>query len=110
MEPNCTQRNVSTVAPQALLFMNNEFVMQQAKLMAERVRKIAGNDLDRQMRTAWEIAYGRLMTADENIRSTNFLDEQRRQFTERKHKEPAVAALANFCQAILSSNEFVYVD
>jgi hypothetical protein len=110
MEPNCTQRNVSTVAPQALLFMNNEFVMQQAKLMAERIRNISKDDLDRQMRTAWEIAYGRLMTADENIRSTKFLDEQRKQFRERKHKTPEAAALANFCQAILSSNEFVYVD
>jgi len=110
MEPNCTQRNVSTVAPQALLFMNNEFVMQQAKIMAERIRKIAGDDLDKQMRTAWEIAYGRLMTAEENIRSTDFLDEQQQLFKDRKHKQPAVAALANFCQAILSSNEFVYVD
>lgn len=110
MEPNCTQRNVSTVAPQALLFMNNEFVMQQAKIMADRIRNIAGDDLDRQMRTAWEIAYGRLMTAEENIRSTKFLDEQRQQFKERKHKDPDSAALSNFCQAILSSNEFVYVD
>lgn len=110
MEPNCTQRSVSTVAPQALLFMNNEYVMQQARIMADRIRNIARNDLDRQMRTAWEIAYGRLMTADENIRSTEFLDKQRKQFTERKHKDPESAALANFCQAILSSNEFVYVD
>lgn len=110
MEPNCTQRSVSTVAPQALLFMNNAYVMQQAKIMAERVRKIAGDDLDKQMRTAWELAYGRLMTADENIRSTQFIDEQRQQFKERKHKTPESAALANFCQAILSSNEFVYVD
>ncbi|MGB0583030.1 MAG: DUF1549 and DUF1553 domain-containing protein, partial [Limisphaerales bacterium] len=110
MEPNCTQRNVSTVAPQALLFMNNEYVMQQAGFMAERIRKIAGDDLDKQMRTAWEIAYGRVMTAAENIRSTKFLDEQVQQFTSRKHKTPAAAALANFCQAILSSNEFVYVD
>ena len=110
MEPNCTQRSVSTVAPQALLFMNNQFVMQQAKIMADRIRNIAKGDLDRQMRTAWEIAYGRLMTGQENIRATEFLDEQLEQFTERKHSAPETAALANFCQAILSSNEFVYVD
>tara|TARA_Y100001934_G_scaffold36067_1_gene41366 strand:+ start:686 stop:3460 length:2775 start_codon:yes stop_codon:yes gene_type:complete len=110
MEPNCTQRSVSTVAPQALLFMNNDFVMQQAKLMGERIRNIEKDDLDRQMRIAWELAYGRFMTGEENMRATKFLDQQRAQFTERKHKEPAKAALANFCQAILSSNEFVYVD
>jgi hypothetical protein len=37
METNCERRTSSTVAGQALLLMNNEFVLNQARLLADRV-------------------------------------------------------------------------
>src|SRR5438270_3882773 len=44
MEPNCDARNASTVTPQALMFMNSEFVVTQAGDFAERVWKEARDD------------------------------------------------------------------
>ena len=37
LTPNCELRNRSTVAPQSLLLMNNDFVLAQAQALAERV-------------------------------------------------------------------------
>jgi hypothetical protein len=31
-------------------------------------------------------------------------------FNERKDKTPKLTALANYCQALMSANRFVYVD
>ncbi len=39
MECNCDKRPTSTVATQSLMLMNNEFVLKQASLLAERVRR-----------------------------------------------------------------------
>ncbi len=39
MECNCDKRSASTVATQSLMLMNNEFVLKQAALLAERVRR-----------------------------------------------------------------------
>ena len=44
---SCDRRNRSTVAPQALLLMNNTFVLLQAKKFAERLRREAGDDVRR---------------------------------------------------------------
>jgi len=41
------QRNVSTVAPQALFFLNHPFVAEQAKLAAQRALAEAGSDTER---------------------------------------------------------------
>ena len=41
MECNCDKRAVSTVATQSLMLMNNEFLLQQAALLATRVRQEA---------------------------------------------------------------------
>ena len=40
----CAQRNISTVAPQALALLNNEFVHAQSDALAERVVREAGSD------------------------------------------------------------------
>ena len=59
MEPNCAKRPVSTVAPQALIFMNNAFVISQSRAMAERLQAAAKDDLDAQLTTGWHHAFGR---------------------------------------------------
>src|SRR5207248_9613981 len=49
MEPNCECRNASTVAPQALLLMNNAFVVAAAEALAGRVRREGGADVRAQV-------------------------------------------------------------
>ncbi|SVC48477.1 uncharacterized protein METZ01_LOCUS301331, partial [marine metagenome] len=110
MEPNCDKRSVSTVAPQALIFMNNEFVIDQSRAMAEGLRKLAGDDLDRQLATGWERALGHEATDAELSHSRDFVHKQTELFRDRKDKQPELTALANYCQALLSANRFVYID
>ena len=52
-------RNVSTVAPQALTLMNNEFLLNQARIFAERLEEAAPNDLGQQIDLAYRIALTR---------------------------------------------------
>jgi hypothetical protein len=117
MDPNCSARNASTVAPQSLLFMNNDFVLAEAGHMAERLEREAGPDAKAQVTLAWRLAYAAEPTPEELNDAVRFLAEQAQQFRSKtaaasKAPEPAPQhrALASFCQALLSSNRFLYVD
>ena len=110
MEPNCAKRPVSTVAPQALIFMNNAFVISQSRAMAERLQAAAKDDLDAQLTTGWHHAFGRAATPEQLSKSREFVHRQTALFKERKDKTPELTALANYCQALMSANKFVYVE
>ncbi|MFQ5730701.1 MAG: PSD1 and planctomycete cytochrome C domain-containing protein [Planctomycetaceae bacterium] len=117
MEPNCKRRTSSTVTPQALMLMNDDFVVVRSREMAARLHRECGTDPAKQIRRAWELAYGRLPSAEELTASTRFLDAQKRQFSygkkagkKAKQPDPATLALGSFCQALMSSNGFLYVD
>jgi len=58
-------RNVSTVPTQALMLLNDPFVLRQAELFADRVRKEAGDDPQRQIDLAYRIALTRAPTETE---------------------------------------------
>ena len=110
MEPNCAKRSVSTVAPQALIFMNNQFVIGQSRVMAERLRKLATDDLDGQLTAGWEHALGHKPTGAELSRSREFVHKQTTLFKDREDKQSELTALASYCQALMSANRFVYVN
>jgi hypothetical protein len=118
MEPNCEARAASTVAPQALLFMNNDFVLSQSAYMAERVQREAGGDARAQIALAWRLAYAGEPTEDEAKEAVAFLAAQAEQFRSKPPAgtdktpapDPALRALTIFCQALLSSSRFLYVD
>ena len=110
MEPNCAKRPVSIVAPQALIFMNNAFVISQSRAMAERLQAAAKDDLDAQLTTGWHHAFGRAATPEQLSKSREFVHRQTALFKERKDKTPELTALANYCQALMSANKFVYVE
>ena len=58
-------RNVSTVPTQALMLLNDPFVLRQAELFADRVRKEAGDDPQRQIDLAYRLALTRPPTETE---------------------------------------------
>jgi hypothetical protein len=109
MEPNCAARTASTVTPQALMFMNNEFVVSQSELFAERVRREAGADLRAQVVRAWRLAFAAEPSAEEIQEAVAFLAEQTATF-HGKAPDPGRQALAGLCQTLLSANAFLYVD
>ncbi len=65
MNPNCLERNVSIVAPQALNLLNNTMIQRLARSLAERVRREAGEDPQRQIKRAYLLAYSRPPTEEE---------------------------------------------
>jgi mono/diheme cytochrome c family protein len=103
-------RSVSTVSPQALALMNNEFVLQQARFFAERTAKEAGKDKRAQVIRAFEIALNRPPNAKEIEWSLSFLKSQAEGYARGKDEEPETSALRDFCHAIINLNEFVYLD
>jgi mono/diheme cytochrome c family protein len=103
-------RAVSTVSPQALALMNNEFVLQQANFFAERVAKEAGADKRDQVVRAFEIALNRPPNAKEMEWSLSFLKSQADGYAQRKDEKPEAPALRDFCHAIINLNEFLYID
>lgn len=118
LDPNCTARTPSTVAPQSLLLMNSEFVLGGSESLASRLSREAGVDSEAKIRLAWQLVYGRAPTAQETAAAQQFIAEQivrltqsAQAITDPKLKpNPEAVAWTTLCQALLSSNEFLYVD
>ncbi len=124
-EPNCESRPSSTATPQALMLLNGEFAAAQAEAFAARVRRDAGNDVDAQVARAWKLAYLRAPTEGEVAAARSFLRGAAEAFAARpapppppkkgtaplpEPPTPEGRALAAFCQALLASNRFLYVE
>jgi hypothetical protein len=108
---SCEQRPVSTIAPQALTFLNGEFINQQARQFATRLRREAGDDPAAQVRLAFELALCRPPRPEELQATLTFLAVQQAQIEkEAKGSDARQRALAAFCLVLLNTNEFVYVD
>ncbi len=99
------QRDVTTVAPQALALMNNEFVHEQSTALAARVLSEAGEDRGRQVRLAWRFTLGREPRESEIRAALTHLEAQKKNLP----GKPALA-LASLCHVLLNANEFMYVD
>ena len=95
MSGSVDRRNRSTTAPQALLLMNNNFVLVQAKRFAARVRREAGEDMDSQVERTFRLALGRSPSAAERARSLEFV-----------HASPS--GMVDLCHALFNLNEFLY--
>ena len=112
MNPNCTSRTVTTVAPQSLLLMNDAFSVEQALALAERlVREAPANDLDK-IKLAWALLFGPKPTTLEANRCLLFLHNQRIGLEAQGHEasKAALEALASWCQVLLSTNKFLYPE
>lgn len=125
MTPNCESRNSSTVAPQSLLLMNSSFMVSHARLLAEKVRQSVGDNREEQIKRAWKLTFGRPIEPQELQDAADFLNDQTSHFQSVKSASPPKDdddmppssvlspdqhALTSFCQALLSSNEFLYID
>jgi hypothetical protein len=108
IETNCTRRETSTVASQALTLLNSDFMNRQADALAGRVLKEQPTDPTSQ---ALRLAFSRPATDKEKALFAKFLDQQTQQHA--KTQQPPEArrrAVADLCHMLLSANEFAYVD
>ncbi|MEM7391767.1 MAG: DUF1553 domain-containing protein, partial [Verrucomicrobiota bacterium] len=88
------------VAPQALIFMNNPHVKSYADAFARRVQSEASGTPEAIITRAYELAFSRPPSAEEHAIGLDFF-EGRDDFNQ---------VLNEYCQALLSLNEFVYVQ
>ena len=65
MNPNCTQRQDSTVVSQPLYLLNNKMVYDLSRTFASRIKTEAGSDANARVEAAYLVALGRPATADE---------------------------------------------
>jgi len=137
MLPNCEERNCSTVAPQSLMLMNDDFVLDTSRALAARLREEAPGDARAQITKAWRILFSRLPSENDVLRSLAYLAEQTESLRSYQHgippvkvippaksvppakdapvakdtaPDPQLDALASYCQILYSSNRFLYVE
>lgn len=114
----CGRRENTTVAPQALALLNDGFVRARAVDFADRllkdVKQNEGDANERIVNLAFPIALARGPSPSERSAAIEFLQSQiqRRQQRDAGKPESEIrrAAVADFCQALFSLNEFLYID
>ena len=114
MSPNCEKRNFSTVTPQSLMLMNSDFSLEYSTRFASRVIAQAGEGIRDQIVLAWTLAFSDSPSTEDVSAAEQFVLAQQQVFAEQnaklKSEEAHREALAVFCQALLSSNRFLYID
>jgi hypothetical protein len=106
------QRPATTIAPQALAMMNNPRVIEYARAFAKRLLPAAkgGAALPDAVREGYAVALSRAPTDDEMQDAIAFIEDQAASYKAAGKGDAAELALADFCQAVMSLNEFVFVD
>jgi hypothetical protein len=103
-------RPTTTVAPQALLLLNSPIVRDWAVGFARRIAPKPGGSLEESVRSAYHIALSRPPSDEEMSDALAFVGEQTRLHRDAGPGDGLAPALADFCQAILSLNEFIEVE
>ena len=100
------QRGVTTTAPQALMFMNSPLGRTAAEGLAERM---TSPNQEESIAKGYQIAFGREPTAEEVKIAADFLQAQTTAHEHDAKSDPGKLALVDFCQALLSMSELIYV-
>ncbi len=105
------QREVTTVATQALFLMNNSFVVQSIEQMAQRLLSNSSTSEADRIDLAYRIALSRQVTADERTQAQQFLQDYRQLADAKGISGPNRdhAAWTGLCHVLLSTGEFRYV-
>lgn len=114
LAPNCTKRPSSTVPTQSLELLNSDFVTAQSRFFAVKLTK-QSQDIEHQVSQAWRTAFGKEITGEEKEEAISFVTEMQEVLTKeyesrQLNDDPIIDAVAVFCQALLSSNQFLYIE
>jgi hypothetical protein len=105
-------RAATVVAPQALFMMNGTVVLKHTRTMAEQLLKRTDLDDAGRIRDAYERALSREPSPKEIDGALSFIAKVGHAMEGRK-SDPAerrTFAWQSFCKALLSSNEFIYLN
>jgi hypothetical protein len=108
------KRSTTTIAPQALILLNSEFVHEQATAFADRLLTEGGRDPQANIRRMFRLAIGRSPTGAEEKIARDYLGRMQQRIHQRT---PALNVDENYrqglvllCKVALNLNELVYVD
>jgi len=113
--------------------MNDNFVLDTAHTLADRLRKEVPGNARGQITKAWEILFGKAPSNNDVVRSLAYLAEQTEAIrvylaslppppapkppaagkeapAPTPAPDPQLEALASLCQVLYSSNRFLYVE
>ena len=120
MVPNCEMRRQSTVAPQSLLMMNDTFILENSRRLADRLQAESPDDHRAQIAHTWNLLFGKPAVESDIAKSLSYLEQQTKALTQYHHDiqhsknapkpNPPQEALASLCQILFSSNRFLYVE
>ncbi len=103
-------RPSTTIAPQALMFMNSPHVRGYALSLADQIAAGAKSSHAEAVRQGYLIALGRAPAENELNDNVKFVEQQMASYQLDKHANARQLALADFCQILMCLNEFVYVE
>ena len=105
------QRDRTTVAPQALFLMNSELVAKESETLAKSLLAQPGDDAGR-IAEAFERFYSRSPADSEVASSIDFISAYERGLASRGMAPEQLRAQAwkAYCRAMMSTNEFLYVN
>src|SRR5262249_6851530 len=98
------RRDTTTVATQALYLLNDPFVRDQSKALAQRLLPQSDLDDEARIHSAYQLTLARKAPEKELDRVEAYLSD-----CETSLRKPKEVALAGFCQALFGSAEFRYV-
>ncbi len=106
-----SDRESTTVAPQALFVMNSSLVNDAAAAMADRILSSGCDTTEQQIERAYLLVFGRRPNDHELERDRSYLKEfaQSAKDMQSPDTPSARTALRLLCHALLASNEFIYV-
>jgi len=105
-------RPSTTIAPQALHFLNSSQVRQCAEGLARRAEEFSGKqrEIAEIIRQAYRLALSRSPGDSELADAEKFIAAQAQSYGQQNKEKSRQQALVDFCQVLLGLNEFVYVE
>lgn len=100
------RRTVSNVPAQALVMMNNPFILQQAERWAKRKLETPGQTDAERVRGMYEAAFGRRPLESEVKLALDFLKEQSRDYG--KANDPR--SWSDLAHVLFNSKEFIFIE
>jgi len=114
MHESCAVRSETTIAPQALMLLNSQLVLDASQAFAhDLLRRHGGRFCEAVVDDAYLAALGRTPDPDEARAATAFVEQQTALSdtgTEHPTVDTVQVGLADLCHVLFNSNEFIYVE
>jgi cytochrome c553 len=109
-DPNLTseRRSMTTVPMQQLFVLNSDFMVDQSRALASRISKEKVTQLDAQVGQLYRWLFGRVPTDHELSVGVAFLQRVTPESVDASQVK--LSRLEQYAQALLSTNEFFFVD